>query len=189
MRTHHILAALLAPLLLFASDAIAINETHWPSTLMDSDCTDSFDTPAIQSGGSVAPAAQTSGSGDGYCDHDSRIFTGALLDDQLFAAITVPNGHKGLVIFADADTVAAPTGTWHFRLYFAKPHDDGTDLIQAFAGGSTEGDKVFLLYPHAAADWTGADSFVNAPVPRTFKIYLLLGTATSWTGDISWLSF
>jgi len=189
MRTYHILAAFFALILFVASDAIAINETTFPSTLMDSDCTDSYDTPTAQSAGSVAPADQTSGSGDGYCDHDSRIFTGALTNDQLFAAITVPTGHKGLVIFADADTVAAPTGTWHFRLYFVKPHDDGTDLIQVFAGQATEGDKVFLLYPHAAVDWTGDDSFVNGPVPRIFKLYLLLGTATAWTGDISWISF
>ena len=189
MRTYHILAAFFALLLFVAGDAFAINETRWPSTLMDSDCTDSYDTPTAQSGGSVRPAARTSGSGDGYCDHDSRIFTGAITSPTTFQPIRLPPGHMGMEIWVDADAVSNDTDTWSIKILVDKPHDDAALVVQAFAEQATEGNKAFVIYPHAAIVWDGDDDALDGPLPRTFSVQLFLNTATSFTGDISWVSF
>jgi hypothetical protein len=79
---------------LFAAPAWAADTNVYPRTLVDSTCTDTEDTPAATATTSVvgfegrqpAPAAQTSGSADGYCDNDSRILASstAIVADTTF---------------------------------------------------------------------------------------------------------
>ena len=178
--------------LLLAMPALAINESTWQSTLLDSDCTDAKDTVPSSWGptGTEPFVESTTGSGaNGKCDHDNRILTGALTSSQSFTAITLPAGHMGMEIWVDADDVVADAGTWRIRLLVTKPHDDAAIVVQQFAEMSSEGNKAFVIYPHASIVWDGDTDALDGPLPRTFIVQLSLNTATSFAGDISWVSF
>lgn len=170
-----------------AFPAMAVDTTSYPHVLLDSSCTDANDAPAASAGGSIKPAPQTAGPADGFCDHDSRILTGALTADTVFAPLYLPSGAMGILVYTDADAVSNDTDTWTVRLRTYRTFDDVTVVADQTASQATEGNKSFGFMPFAlAADSGSITAEVDVVVPRKFAIELELVSATSWTGDIFW---
>lgn len=185
--TRRLLFLLVALLLFSAPSAHAINEGHYPAVLMDTACTDTEDTPAAETGG-ARPALQISGSGDGFCDHDSRIVAGAVTADTLFGPFSIPADANGVLIFVDADVVSNDTDTWRLIYQHKKPHDVALTTIANATQQSTEGDKVFSLNRGTVLPQV---STINANLhpPAELFITLDLVAATSWDGSISLLVY
>jgi hypothetical protein len=174
--------------------AWAIDTTKYPRTLVDSTCTDTEDTPspttvgAVKPGGFVpAPTVQLTGSADGYCDHDSRILTGAIVADTTFGPfISGQPGSQinGLVIFTDGDTVTGGDTKYHIAIAVPSPHDEAVIEFDAFALATGNGNTIWTIGRNAGTP-AGVTETLLSPIPDTFYIILDLNTATSWTGDIS----
>lgn len=179
--------ALFALLLFAPSAAQAINEGHYPATFMDINCTDTEDTPAAAGAVGARPAAQTSGSADGFCDHDSRIKNAPITVDTTFGPFVMPSGSIGILIHVDADVVSNDTDTWRLRIGIKKPHDGAVFFYANTGSQSTEGTKVLGFVDAAQGSSGGTD--VNISMHPVFYIQLDLTTATSWDGSISWRAF
>jgi hypothetical protein len=193
-----------ALLVWLATPAWAADTNKYPATLLDQTCTDSFDTPTAVTAGLVtigggrafqpAPAAQTSGSGDGFCDNDSRIVTGALAADKTFGPFNLGDA-RGVYLFVDADTVTGGTTDWRIRVFAAKPHSAAQVQMAAAANVTGAGDVVYSIGPTTAYENTTvaaqAATVYPIPIPDPFYVALDLtvGGATSWTGEISMLPF
>ena len=188
MRRALLLAFLIA---LWAFPAFAVNEGHYPQTIVDTNCTDAQNTPAAPGEGGARPQVQTSGSADGYCDHDARIVAAAITVDTVFGPFKT-GGSAAVVIWADADVVSNDTDTWQIDIIFYQPHDNTLRIAHAVATQTTEGNKYFIIGP-AGWDDIGVQPAPTANIvgnlPDPFYIQLKLGTATSWDGSISWRKF
>jgi len=181
---------LMALAVLFATPALAANEGYYPSTVVDANCTDTNDTPAAAGEVGARPGYQTSGSADGYCDHDSRILEEPVTADTTFGPFKLPPGSTGIVLFVDPDAVSGDTDTWKFDVLVNKP-DDGTKVAVATTGSvATEGDKSYGFLPALQGASSGAATAdVDVFVPVTFYILLDVISATSWDGSVSWVAF
>jgi len=168
--------------LLWAAPALAINTTHFPSTLMDSTCTDTEDTPAPVSGGSTRPAVQLTGTADGFCDHDSRIVTGAVTADTNWD-INKKDCASGF-IHVDANTVSNDTDTWQIKLLIQKPHDLAFVQLENSGSQAVEGVTKYA-FGQIGVTSTQIKTVMNVVLPAVFRIQLDVVTATSWAGNIS----
>ncbi len=180
---------LILALLLIAAPAFAINEGHYPKTVFDTNCTDTNDTPAAPGEVGARPGVQTSGSGDGFCDHDSRIVSAAVTADITFGPFALPNGATGIIVWVDADVVSNDTDTWDIDILIQKPHDLAFVALDSSGSQSTEGAKSFGFSPALLSADNGATTQIDVSMHPVFFIRLDLGTATSWDGSISWRSF
>jgi len=173
-----------------ALPAQAANEGHYPSTIVDANCTDARTTPAAAGQTAARPEIQISGTADGYCDHDSRIRKSAITADTTFGPFTMPPGSRGILLFVDADTVSNDTDTWSIDLAVVKPDSLAKVVVDSTASQATEGDKSFGFVPALmGADTGAATGDIDVFVPKQFYLVLNLGTATSWAGSISWVAF
>ena len=174
---------------LWALPAFAVDTTRYPQVLMDSTCTDTNDTPAAQSGGSTRPAVQTSGSADGYCDHDSRIREATLTADTVWGPFFRAPDMVGVRLYLDADDVTADAGTWNIEILHLRPHEAVYDVIgtKQFSaeGNITTSFGPTLLYNQVAS--TGTET--AAAIPQRFYIRYTEGTATAWDGNMSWYQY
>lgn len=165
------------------------NAGSYPATLMDSPCTDSYNVPAAQTGGSIGPAAQTSGTGDGFCDHDSRIVSAAQTANEVFGPFRFGPTSTGIIVFVDADTVSNDTDTWQIDILMVKPDNASTMVLGSSAEQSTEDAFSFGFLPALQSADSGAGADTDVSMQDWFYIRLTLGTATSWAGSISWREF
>ena len=174
---------------LWALPAYAANTSSYPATLVDSSCTDTNDAPAAQAGGVVPPAAQTSGTADGFCDHDSRIREAAISAATRWGPFAKKPGKVGIYIFLDADDVTADAGTWDVELQFLRPHEAVYEVVGTNQF-SAEGNTGYFfgptdIYSTPIRSMTGKDSWL----PDVFYIYLNLASATAWEGNIAFIQY
>ncbi len=175
--------------LLLALPAVAADTNKFPWTLVDSTCTDSFDTPAASTLAIAdfdtyqSPAVQVSGSGDGFCDNDSRIVTGAIVADTAFGPFSGKNV-QGFILFADGDTVTGGDTKYHVSLAVQKPHDSAAIELDAAALITGNGNVFFTIGTDIGTP-SQDDEGLEVPIPDIFYVLLDLNTATSWTGNIS----
>lgn len=162
----------------------------YPQVLMDSGCIDTNNVPAAQTGGSIRPAAQTSGTGDGYCDHDSRVREAAITADTSFGPFKRKPGRMGVRVFADSDVVSGDTNTWSLEILAARPHEPAVFDVVETEELATEANHVVSFGPNLLYDVAGVgNSNNNCAIPPTFYINMKFGTATSWDGNISWYQY
>jgi len=185
---HAFLFALLVVFALWALPAFAINEGHYPQTIVDTNCTDSEDTPAAAGQTGARPQVQTTGDADGFCDHDSRIIAAPITVDTIFGPFKI-GGSAAIIIWVDADVVSNDTDTWAIRTVTYRPHDNVRDPIHAIPNQSAEGDVIFIIGPAGWANLGASDDDVVGNLTEPFFIELDLVTATSWDGSISWMKF
>jgi len=175
--------------LLVASVAWAVDDTTWPKTIIDSTCTDSYDTLAWGTG---TVYVQTSGSADTLCDHDYRILKGPITADTVFLMPQLPPGSHGIMLFIDADTVSNDTDAWGVLARVYRPHEPGLPQTLTTTGSkSAEGNYLFAIGPPLYIDpaYSGATHLDVAFPMVPFHFYLNLITATSWGGNISWMVY
>lgn len=191
---------LFSVLMLIAAPAAAIDTTSYPSTLMDQTCTDTEGAPAPYTpprmilGGLAAVTnavlIQTSGNADGFCDHDSRIRTGAQGSDTSFGPFSLSDGVEGLYLFVDADTVVGADASWRVTIRARKPHDDALQNTDNTATVPNPGTgNVFFSFGNSAQRPSTATGAVNGPVPDVFYLTLGFVAATSITADVSLVLF
>ena len=189
MQKQFLLAALAAILaLVFAGAASAADETSYPSTLVEQTCTDAFDAPAnitgaIGGGWSVPP--QTSGSGDDFCDHDSRILTdAALVADTVFGPF-----EGGLaacyIIFADGNTVSGGDAGWAIAVHATQPHDGVKEVLDLATEVTGVTDEVWSVGLPTQYSYSALSEELNVRLPTRWYLVLTLLGATSWLGEIS----
>ncbi len=175
--------------MLASFEAQAVNEGHWPQTVVDTNCTDTNDTPAAAGQVGARPQPQTTGTADGFCDHDSRIDADPITADTTYGPFRMSVTHRSIVLFVDADTVLPlATSTWNVRILEHRPHDDTVREVHAILDESSEGDTVFLFAPSGFTYGTATQT-INGEIPAQFFIELNLNAATSWDGSISWKPF
>jgi hypothetical protein len=194
-----ILAALLV---LFALPAFAADTNHYPDTLMDQTCTDDNNVPAATTPGLVTigggrasqprPAAQTSGTGDGFCDNDSRIAAGAITADKIFGPFQLPSGHANVVMWLDGDAVTGGDTTYGVFILAKKPHEAAIFRLESPAAYTGNGDHMIIwgLSDAAATSYSGISyeefrSGVMLPQIFYLSIDFVGGGATSITADVS----
>ncbi len=188
MKRLYCLAFVAACLIWFASAAHAADETSYPSTLVEQTCTDLYDVPAnitgaIGSGWSVPP--QTSGSGDDFCDHDSRILTdAALVADTLFGPFEGGIG-ACYIIFADGNTVSGGDTKWGIVVQVIQPHDGVVESLDAASVVTGVVDAVWMVGLPTQYSYSALDEELNVRLPDRWYLLLDLNTATSWLGEIS----
>ena len=158
---------------------------RYPTTLVDQDCQDYYNVPAAQTGGSVAPAAQTSGTGDDRCDHDSRIVT-----DAAFVAGTTFGPFKGgksacYIIFADGNAVTGGDAGWGIVVQATQPHDGVKESLDAAAEVTGVVDAVWMVGLPTEYSYSALDEELNVRLPNRWYLVLDLLGATSWYGEIS----
>jgi hypothetical protein len=132
---------------------------------------------------------QETGSGDGLCDHDSRIVQAAITADTVFGPFKMPPGTRGIIIWADADVVSNNTDTWQIRIVDYRPHDNLFRPIHNPGSQSTEGAKSFIIGPAYDKGLGSVTATVTGNLPRPFWIQLELLSASSWAGSLSWAAF
>ena len=180
--------------LLLAAPAWAIDTNRWPHTIVDQACTDSYDTPTATTptlvgwaGHNPSPAAQTSGSGDGYCDNDSRIATGAITSSTVFGPFK-GRGLAGLIIWFDVTVATGGNTGYELDLQVARPND-GTKFVINSPGAPTPltgAQEGFYSMGIDLGTPNGDEaSDYKILIPSVFYIGLTLNTATSVTGDVS----
>jgi len=171
----------MALILFLAPTAQASDATYFPNVLIDNTCTDSFDTPGNGSG-SVRPAIQTSGSGDGYCDHDSRILEGAVAADTVFTVPAKP-GHCYMIL---AYATAATGGDTKWRINILTKNTATGAARDMDSSALLTGNTNGLFIVGSATAFAGTITEVlTVPVTNPMYVELDLNTATSWTGNIS----
>ena len=180
--------------LLIAAPAWAADTNKYPFTLMDQTCTDDYNVPAAYTpgltrfGGPVPAASlltQTSGTGDGFCDNDSRILTAAQTADVIFGPFDGAN-LGGVLVMVDADTVLGGTPTWLVELGVYKAFDGAFQAYDRQAASiSGTGDKVYLFGGGSQRQASVVTEVMDAPLPNPFYIRLRLVSATSITADMS----
>jgi hypothetical protein len=182
--------------LLFAAPAWSVDTTRYPLTILDTTCTDSNDTPAAATPPSAAldgplPAAivQTSGSADGYCDHDSYIQKAKVEADTFFGPFTI-NDRTIKCIFwrIDADDASSPF-TWSGQYVTPIPHDVNLKVVDggAIYGGAGTGDKVLMIgaNPDYVVDGTFITDELPVPLFTPFYLKIKLNSAPDITADSS----
>jgi hypothetical protein len=187
-----------ALMVLLAAPAFAADTNRYPYTLIDQTCTDSYDVPAATTPGLVTigiggayqppPAAQISGSGDGYCDNDSRIVTGNITADTLFGPFQLPEGARGFLLFWDLITISGgATNDMNFRIYVKKPHNLEDAQISAVTTTIDAAADVYYDFGPAPLDRAlqGPASEVAVIFPKPFYIHLNVLTATLVNGELS----
>ncbi len=178
-----VVGLVLFAMLVFVLPVYGAGEVY-PTVLVDQGCTDSFDTPAAATEFVLPPSVQTSGSGDGNCDHDSRILTGALVADTTFGPL---RGGKTacVLVFADGNTVTGGDTKWGIVVQIKQPHNDEMQSIDSsvLLTGVTDGEWMIGL--PTGYSYGSLDESLNARLPGAWFLVLDLNTATSWTGEIS----
>ena len=181
-----------AMLVMLAAPAWGVDTTKYPSTLVDSTCTDTEDTPAATTLGAVgfggyipAPTVQLTGSADGYCDHDSRILASstAIVADTTFGPFS-GKGIKGFILYADGDAVTGGDTNYHIDIGVKKPHDGVVIEIDVGDDKTANGNVTFSFGTDVGTPSQGGDRTL-VPLANTFYIILDIDTADSWAGDIS----
>lgn len=186
-----ILAALLAAL--WALPALAADTVKYPTALVDQTCTDSYDTPAnytpgltvIGGNNVVASAAitQTSGSPDGYCDHDSRIITGNITADTYFGPFRLVSGATCLIYQVAAS--AATGGDTKWRLYGTFKHPLTGAYWQTAVSTEKTGGQTDTGMFNARNEATGGNITTNKyALADPFYLLLDLNTATLVTANV-----
>lgn len=165
-----------------AFPAMAVDTTSWPTVIVDHTCTDANDAPAASAGGSIKPAPQTAGPADGFCDHDSRILTGAIVADTTFA---VPTTGNCLLLIAVA--TAATGGDTAWRINIADTNLVTGTVHQLDLGASRTGNVTATMLVGTPSTYSGTQisETVTMPIQNPFTFQLDLNTATSWTGAIT----
>jgi len=160
---------------------------HYPNVLVDQTCADNYDTPAAATAAtkSVRPTAQTSGSSDTFCDHDSRIRTGAITGDTTFGPFSRYHFGNCVYIFADGNTVTGGDTKWRLQIKATQPHNSEAQALDNSASGTGAEDLVVAVGTTTAVDAAYVGDFMALPLPDLWYLLLDLNTATSWTGEIS----
>jgi len=188
---------ILAALLLLALPAWAADTNVYPYTVSDQTCTDDYDTPAAYTpsepteisarGQTVGAAAlvQTSGSGDGYCDNDSRIATGAQTTNVTFGPFKLPTGARGVYVFLD---VVSTTGTVQIGALIRKPHNGEYRNISNTAATGV-GDVMEIWGAGSIYSASNTHEQDNIPMPAEYYISVLDSTGTDHVYEISQVPF
>lgn len=179
------IGALFALLLFAVPSAHAIDETHYPTTLIDSTCTDDNATPApaAQPSSVVRPAAQTGGTADGLCDHDARILTGAIIADTVF---TIASRSSCYLALGLGTTVTGGDTKW--RLSILSEHPVTGSSADIDVGALVTGAVGNFIFIGLSTNYSASGAvFLNVPVMNPLFLELDLQTATSWTGNLSLL--
>ncbi len=171
----------------FASAAHAVDETSYPTTLVDAACTDANDTVSGTATGYLVQYTEdvVGGGANGQCDHDNRILTGALSADTTFGPFV---GGKGacIYLFADGNTVTGGDTKWTIDVYMKQPHDGVLQVLEQGTLLTGSVDSVFVLgisTQHGPS--IAAKEILTARLPEQFWLTLDLDTATSWAGELS----
>lgn len=178
-------AVLVVLLALAAFPSWGSSWSRYPVVLIDSACTDSYDTPsaptppAMRLGNSLpipTTATQTAGSPDGYCDADPYVAAGQQTVDVEFGPFFIDKSrYTGIAAFFN---VSAHSGTYTLGARVADPYDGTMVLIGQSSAIDTDGLKVMTAgYPVADFAWNGVEYELTGPLPEGFYIRLNLGTS------------
>jgi hypothetical protein len=188
------LATVAAFAVLWAAPAFGINEGTYPYTIVDSACTDTNDTPAapatppdFQAGRLYVPTPQTSGTSDGYCDHDPYIETGPYAFDTVVGGwIYPPPGTDGIYVNAVASGTDGDQ-KWRISVQRRMDHNDTEDNVDSPADQT--GDVLADFLVGCGADFSpsplGENLTAALPLPFRFKADLR-GTTTNLGLILSW---
>ncbi len=196
----HRYAISLMLLLLVALPAQAADTNKYPDTLIDQTCTDSFDVPTAYdasisptvlgaTGATIYPAAlvQLSGSGDGFCDNDSRIITGAITADTTFGPFSLPKGSQGIFLFVDRDTVTGGTINW--QIHAKQPHDGVNQILVLTVADASTGDVFYQFGGSSTRAAEAAGAADEMLFPAVYYVFYNEITATSMTVEMSQVPF
>jgi len=182
--------ALLLPL-----SASAVEPAHWPATLIDFNCTDSFNAGSSFVWLTSTYTVQTSGTADDLCDSDNRVVDGsaAITSDWTSAALSLPPDANGFYIHANSQTATGGSTDWNVCIMAETPEEPGTNRAACcvtatpFIVGAV--DKFYwvgIMGVGPGSPWqVSTDAAVQCAIPKNFKVKLDLVTATSWTGNLS----
>ena len=184
-------------LLVVAMPALAADTNVYPFTLIDQTCTDSNDDPTAVTPGLTyfagrnppAPAAQTDGDPDGYCDnrlaHSEKLgwYRTSNSDLSLWAMprVCISLSMRTMLPATRFAGICIPTS----------PHDSGLVRISQQPNHTGTGDVVTVIGPDLGDPGGPADGIVIGEDHFTgaFNLRLDLVGATAMTAEISILPF
>jgi hypothetical protein len=148
-------------------------------TLVDVNCTDSFDTASLLGSALV----QVSGSADTKCDQDSRATRGASVTaDIRKGPFTIRRGQIGIKIIANVTNVGS--GGMAFCIEFERPEEPGTFKARCFAALGATGDKFYFYGALIPTDGVYDQSFGDVLPPEYYVTWDHLG-GTAQAGSLS----
>lgn len=194
----------LALLLGLAAPAAALDLTDPLGRLVfDSDCTDSFDTPAvsvttdilthtnwdsiseaIDPDANLGDATQTSGSADGWCDSTPWVISGAITTTasrDLYVGPVSIDGN-GLMLSVRSN----PNVTSYQTIFMFDSADEGVqDAYMSTGANTTTNPEVELFGPWEETGGDVSDDAGNVPIP-TAPLYLRFDLNGTGTFGVDW---